>query len=154
MEQYGPPCSLCGSFNHFPKHCYKGEHDINNVMEKMSINPNNKVIYSNNGGHDNPHEPPQNELEGCDTLQNTLYSHYTNIPHDKLYYIYQHFQDNEKMHKLDPETEITVPDGDSLYPYINSDIEYRLFEDIVATYYLDSQIKDDFQCDHDCYSHQ
>ena len=24
-EQYGPPCSLCGSFNHFPKHCYKGE---------------------------------------------------------------------------------------------------------------------------------
>ena len=38
-EQYGPPCSLCGSFNHFPKHCYKGEHDINNIMEKMSINP-------------------------------------------------------------------------------------------------------------------
>ena len=24
-EQYGPPCSLCGSFNHSPKHCYKGE---------------------------------------------------------------------------------------------------------------------------------
>ena len=22
-----------------PKHCYKGEHDINNIMEKMSINP-------------------------------------------------------------------------------------------------------------------
>ena len=39
MEQYGPPCSLCGSFNHSPKHCYKGEHDINNIMEKMSINP-------------------------------------------------------------------------------------------------------------------
>ena len=38
-EQYGPPCSLCGSFNHSPKHCYKGEHDINNIMEKMSINP-------------------------------------------------------------------------------------------------------------------
>ena len=38
-EQYGPPCSLCGGFNHFPKHCYKGEHDINNIMEKMSINP-------------------------------------------------------------------------------------------------------------------
>ena len=38
-EQYGPPCSLCGSFSHSPKHCYKGEHDINNIMEKMSINP-------------------------------------------------------------------------------------------------------------------
>ena len=37
-EQYGPPCSLCRGFNHFPKHCYKGEHDINNLMEKMSIN--------------------------------------------------------------------------------------------------------------------
>ena len=39
LEQYGPPCSLCGRFNHSPKHCYKGEHDINNIMEKMSINP-------------------------------------------------------------------------------------------------------------------
>ena len=38
-EQYGLPCSLCGGFNHSPKHCYKGEHDINNIMEKMSINP-------------------------------------------------------------------------------------------------------------------
>ena len=38
-EQYGPPCNLCGSFNHSPKHCYNGEHDINNIMEKMSINP-------------------------------------------------------------------------------------------------------------------
>ena len=38
-EEYGPPCSLCRGFNHSPKHCYKGEHDINNIMEKMSINP-------------------------------------------------------------------------------------------------------------------
>ena len=38
-EQYGPPCSLCGRFNHPPKDCYKGEHDMNNIMEKMSINP-------------------------------------------------------------------------------------------------------------------
>ena len=58
------------------------------------------------------------------------------------------------MHQLDPETETTVPDDDSLYPYVNNDIEYRLFEDIVDSYYLDSQIKDDFQCNHDCYSHQ
>ena len=38
-RQYGPPCSLCSCYNHSPKHCYKGEHDINNIMEKMSINP-------------------------------------------------------------------------------------------------------------------
>ena len=38
-EQYGPPCSLCSSFNHSPKRCYKGQHDINNIMEKMSTNP-------------------------------------------------------------------------------------------------------------------
>ena len=36
--------------------------------------------------------------------------------------------------------------------YTNNDIKYRLFEDIVDSYYLDSQIKDNFQCDHDCYS--
>ena len=26
-----------------------------------------------------------------------------------------------------------------------------MFEDLVESYYLDSQIKDDFQCDQDCY---
>ena len=58
------------------------------------------------------------------------------------------------MYQLDLETKTPVPDDDTLYPYINNDIEYRLFEDIVDSYYLDSQIKDDFQCDHDCYTHQ
>ena len=58
------------------------------------------------------------------------------------------------MHQIDPESETITLDDDSLYPYVNNDIEYRLFEDIVDSYYLDSQIKDDFQCDHDCYSHQ
>ena len=53
------------------------------------------------------------------------------------------------MHQLDPEAETTVPDDDSLYPYVNNDIKYGLFEDIVDSYYLDSQIKDDFQSDHD-----
>ena len=37
-EQYGPPCALCGGHNHSPKHCFKGEHDINDIMEKMNIN--------------------------------------------------------------------------------------------------------------------
>ena len=68
------------------------------------------------------------------------------------HYIYQHFQDSKKMHQIDPESETITPDDDSLYPYVNNDIEYGLFEDIVDSYYLDSQIKDDFQCDHDCYS--
>ena len=56
------------------------------------------------------------------------------------------------MRQIDPESETTTPANDSLYPYVNNDIEYGLFEDIVDSYYLDSQIKDDFQCDHDCYS--
>ena len=58
------------------------------------------------------------------------------------------------MYQLDPEADIPVPDDNSLYPYINNDIEYRLFEDIVDSYYLDSQIKDDFHCDQDCYTQQ
>ena len=56
------------------------------------------------------------------------------------------------MHQIDPESETITPDNDSLYPYVNNDIEYGLFEDIVDSYYLDSQIKHDFQCDHDYYS--
>ena len=56
------------------------------------------------------------------------------------------------MHEIEPESEPIATDNDSLYPYVNNDIEYGLFEDIVDSYYLDSQIKDDFQCDHDCYS--
>ena len=56
------------------------------------------------------------------------------------------------MHQIDSESEPIATDNDSLYLYVNNDIEYGLFEDIVDSYYLDSQIKDDFQCDHDCYS--
>ena len=50
------------------------------------------------------------------------------------------------MHQIDPESELTVTDDDPLYPYVNNDIEYGLFEDIV------DKIKDNFQCNHDCYS--
>ena len=56
------------------------------------------------------------------------------------------------MHQIEPESEPIATDDDSLYPYVNNNIEYELFEDIVDSYYLDSQIKDDFQCDHVCYS--
>ena len=47
-----------------------------------------------------------------------------------------------------------MPDDNSLYPHINNDIEYGLFGDIVDSYYLDSQIIDDFHCHQDCYTHQ
>ena len=56
------------------------------------------------------------------------------------------------MHQIEPESDLSTTDDDSLYLYINNDIEYRLFEDIVDSYYLDSQIKDDLQCDQNCYS--
>ena len=56
------------------------------------------------------------------------------------------------MHQTEPESKQIASDDDYLYPYVNNDIEYGLFEDIVDSYYLDSQIKDDFQCDHNCYS--
>ena len=35
--QYGPPCALCSGYNHSPKHYFKGEHDIYDIMEKMNI---------------------------------------------------------------------------------------------------------------------
>ena len=55
---------------------------------------------------------------------------------EKLHYIYQHFQDSEKMHHIEPESELTVTDDDSLYLYVNNNIKYGLFEDIVDNYYL------------------
>ena len=42
FEQYSSPCALCGGFNHSPKHCFKGEHDINNLMEKISLGSSNQ----------------------------------------------------------------------------------------------------------------
>ena len=56
------------------------------------------------------------------------------------------------MHQIEPENDLLTTDDDPSYLYVNNDIEYGLFEDIVDSYYLDSQIKDDFQCDQDCYS--
>ena len=69
----------------------------------------------------------------------------------KLEYIYQHFQDNEKIYESDPDTARYETDN-TLYPHINNDIEYGLFEDVINSYFLDSQIKDDFKCDQECYT--
>ena len=90
-------------------------------------------------------------------MQNALYSHITGTSldsewFDKLYYIYQHFQESEKTYQIDPQNDKQTSDENSLHPHINTDIEYGLFEDVVDSYYLDSQIKDDFHCNWDCYS--
>ena len=90
-------------------------------------------------------------------MHNALYSHQIDIPKEaedfeKLFYIYQHFQDSEKIHQIGRDSDVLTTQKDSLYPYINNDIEYGLFEDIVKSYHLDSQIKDDFQCNPDCYT--
>ena len=71
---------------------------------------------------------------------------------EKLEYIYQHFQDHEKVYESNPQI-TTEPIQDTLYPQMNNDIEYRLFENVTDSYYLDSQIRDDFQCTKTCYTY-
>ena len=68
---------------------------------------------------------------------------------EKLEYIYQHFQDCEKIHEIVPTKQI----DDTLYPQINNDIKYSLFENVIDSYYLDSQIRNDFTCTKACYTH-
>ena len=69
----------------------------------------------------------------------------------KLEYIYQHFQENEKVHESDPNLATGEVDN-TLYLHITNNIEYGLFEDVINSYYLDSQIKDDFMCDQNCHT--
>ena len=48
-------------------------------------------------------------------------------------YIYQHFQGHEEVYESD--AKLATEDADStLYPYINNDIEYGLFEDVIDSY--------------------
>ena len=95
--------------------------------------------------------PQQQDLEGLTKIDRTFYSHSDTIiptPNSlqKLDYIYQHFQDNEKIYELDPNL-VSSETENVLYPHINNDIEYGLFKDVIDSYYLDSEIKDDFTCD-------
>ena len=69
-----------------------------------------------------------------------------------MFYIYQHFQDSENIHQIGTDSDVSSTQEDSLYPHINNDIECGLFKDIVESYHLDSQMKDDFQCDPDSYT--
>ena len=122
----------------------------------MAIN-HNQVVYISKGEHDDPHElPQQHDLEGSTNTDHTLYSYSDTIvptPNSlqKLDYIYQHFQDNEKIYESDPNL-VSSDTDNTLYPHINNDIEYGLFEDIIDSYYLDSQIKDNLTCDQNCYT--
>ena len=67
----------------------------------MAIN-HNQVVYIPKGEYDDPHElPQQQDLESSTKIENILYSHTDTIistpnSSQKLDYIYQHFQDNEK----------------------------------------------------------
>ena len=115
------------------------------------------MVYINNGEHDNPHEFPNENSEGSLNADNTVYTHTdlaTKIPEEieKLEYIYQHFQDCEKIHETDPHAPKEHID-DTIYPQINNDIEYGLFENVIDSYYINSQIRDDFTCTKACYVH-
>ena len=117
----------------------------------------NQVVYIPKGEHDDPHElPQQQDLEGSTEIEHTLYSHTNSISPEmdlfqKLEYIYQHFQDNEKIYESDPDP-TRYETYNTLYPHINNNIEYGLFENVINSCYLDSQIKDDFNCDQECYT--
>ena len=71
---------------------------------------------------------------------------------EKSEYIYQHCQDYEKIYETSLQV-TTEQTDDTLYPQIKNDIEYGLFENVIDSYYLDSQIRDDFQCTKACYTH-
>ena len=63
------------------------------------------MAYNHKGEHDDPHElPQQQDLEGCTETEHTLYSHTASSSLEidsfkKLKYIYQHFQDSEKIYE-------------------------------------------------------
>ena len=122
----------------------------------MDIN-HNKAVYIHKGEHDDPHGLPQQQYsEGSTEIEHTIYLHNAiSSPKidsfKKLEYIYQDFQDSKKIYNSDPDTAVQVPDN-TLYPHINNNIEYGLFEDVINSYYLDSQIKDDFNCNKECYT--
>ena len=100
------------------------------------------MVYIPKGEHDDSHElPQQQDLEGSTKIDHTLYSHSDTVvptPNSlqKPDYIYQHFHDNEKIYESDPNL-VSCKTDNALYPYINNDIEYGLFEDVIDSYYLD-----------------
>ena len=115
------------------------------------------MVYIPKGEHDDLDELcQQQDLEGLAKIDHTLYSHVDIImptpnSSQKLEYIYQYFQENEKVYESDPKLATDEVDS-TLYPHINNNIEYVLFKDVIDSYYLDSQIKDNFACDQNCHT--
>ena len=69
------------------------------------------MVCINDGEHENPHELPKENSEGSLNTDNAVYLHIdlvTKLPEEieKLEYIYQHFQDCKKVHKIDPQVPI------------------------------------------------
>ena len=67
----------------------------------MAMN-HSQAVYIPKGEHDNPYELQQHDLEGSTKIDHTLYSHTDTImptpnSSQKLKFIYQHFQENEKV---------------------------------------------------------
>ena len=90
----------------------------------MAIN-HSQVVYIPKGEQDDPDElPQQQDSESSTKLDHTLYSHTDTImptpnSSQKLEYIYQHFQENEKVHESDPN--LTTGEIDNtLYPHITT----------------------------------
>ena len=68
------------------------------------------------------------ESEGCDMAQNALYSHQIDLVNksddsENLFYIYQHFQDSEKVQEIETESDLLATVDNSLYLYVNNDID-------------------------------
>ena len=136
----------------------KGPDQSNPKLEvEEKANSHNKSQTTSSIGTRGPNElPQQQDLEGSTEIEHILHSHTDSISPEmdsfqKLEYIYQHFQDNEKIYESDPDAARHETDN-TLYPPSNNDIEYGLFEDVINSYYLDSQIKDDFNCNQECYT--
>ena len=99
------------------------------------------MVYINKGDHDNPHGLPKDDSEGSQDIVHHDYAPVDIEPKmqeeiEKLEYIYQHFQDHEKIYESDPQVN-TEPIQDTLYPQMNNNIEYGLFENVIDSYYLD-----------------
>ena len=85
------------------------------------------MICINKGDHDNPHGYPKDGLEGFQDIVHHDYAHIDIPPKmseaiEKLEYLYQHFQDHEKVYESDPQV-TTEPIHDTSYLQMNNNIE-------------------------------
>ena len=84
------------------------------------------MVYISNREHDNPHYLPKDNLEGSLDAVYQDYTHTDILPKipeeiEKLEYIYQHFQDHEKIYETDLQV-TTEQINDTSDHQINNDI--------------------------------